>query len=653
MKRVSIPRFATQFITYAMMDKNRVFNGIVKRISAGKVTRDRLAKSIISNTLSLGQQHVSSHQMLGRRSAEIVNQVRSVLFDNTQQQIKDGIAPLIEVILKSKGQGEFAQKMAAGIAQFVGPSLLQNNALERVLVALTEQNGGENALKLALDNALGGVTGGKIVSATFMSALKRAILDNPDYKPTSYLHHVIAWKLHQSLATDPTTLPPSPMGLQTVETIAGKIPGLVTAVCRQLDTLQKFLQLPLSEKELSSVFTECWPSDLTVSDATSSKEFIKLAMMAHATDQHHVLDNSIALLSKSSEKRGNAFQRQYAEIKNFLAKMPTSEIKVTQNWSGEIEAISTHHVKEHNPSSRLEDFMASAFRVSVHHPEAVNAYFTDSAFIEAFKSGIDLNIDNSHQSYSRWVSGFGNQLLSQAKQICGGQPGLSGTQLRQLGQLSDMVDNNPLSLLALTRYLNPTNIINAVQYEVFNQFLRPTSQAALASEPVIIGADKLWMSVGKPEVGFTVNKKNGVNIAIAVQWPVSEFSTQQDDVRRGHNMVVGENASPTAEAGHRSNIMASSYQKGGHISTELNVNMQFNERGLDKQTMSIGSTTISLREQLTFAPPQLLTGATAKPISVHTSNPAHIDLKRIEKGPRNKGAEIFILQGASKLASSC
>jgi len=626
------------------MDKSWVFDSIVNHISAGRVTRDSLAKSIISQTLSLGQQHVCANQMLGKRSAEIVNQVRSVLFDNTQQQVKDGVAPLIEVILKSKGQGEFAQKMAAGFANVLGPSLLQNNALERVLVALKEQPGGENALKLALENAVSGFNCRKLISATFMSVLKRAILDNPEYKPTSFLHHVIAWKIHQSLTQDPTTLPPPPLGLQSIDAIAGKIPGLVTAVCRQLDNLQKFLQLPLSEKELSSVYTECWPSDLMVSNTTSSKDFIKLVLMAHATDQHHILEASIASLPQDA---GIAFRRQHIELTEFLTQIPAAEIKLTQNWSGDIEAISTNHHKEHPPSSRLEEFMATRFRASVHHPQMADAYFADEAFIEIFKSGIDLSIDHTPQGYGRWLGDFGAQFLPQAKQLWGGQSEFTAAQLRQLGQLSEMVDNNPLSLLALTRYLIPTSIINAVQDEVFNSFLRLNSvvppQAAFASAPVIVGTDNVWMTLGEPAVSFTVNKNKTVNLAIAITWPVAEFNTRQPEVNHSLKQEITAKASATGEATINPHGLMAAHQKAGQIATVVNINMLLNPQGLERQSMNIGNTTISLRDRLTFMPAPLTAA----------DRPSGLSAKQMAGENVDNGINKLLLQGASKLTSSC
>lgn len=117
---VSIPKFGIQALTYRTLDRRKTLNGLVNRISGGSINREVLARKIISNTLSLGQEYVVTHQMLEKRSAEIVSLGRSVLFDNTLHQVKDGVAPLVELILQSKGQGALAQKLASGIAQCIG-----------------------------------------------------------------------------------------------------------------------------------------------------------------------------------------------------------------------------------------------------------------------------------------------------------------------------------------------------------------------------------------------------------------------------------------------------------------------------------------------------------------------------------------------------
>ncbi|WP_413737163.1 hypothetical protein ACL2XP_03395 [Sodalis sp. RH21] len=562
MNSVSLPKFGASIAAYSILDKSNILNGLAKRTTGGSVTRNVLAKKIITDTVSLAQNLAVSNRMLGKRSASIVNQGRSVLFGNTRRQVEDGVAPLVELILQSKGQGEFAQKMASGVARYLGPLLLQDHALERVLVALKQQDGGENVLKLALDNALSGFFGGKIVSATFMSALKRAILNRPEYQPTSPLHHMAAWKLHQSLTSDPGSLPPPPFGLQTIEAIAGKMPGLVTSVCRQLDNLQNLLQLPLSEKELSTVYTECWPSDLAVTENITPKDFARIVMMAHATDQNVILDMNVAKLPAGVRE---PLRQQCKNIRTFISRLPAPEIKVAQNWSGGIESISANHAINHPPSSKLVDFMHADFRVPVHHPAEIASYFADGAFINAFKAGIDLKVDNAHQSYGRWILGMGNQVISHANNIFGSQHGLTHAQLRQLAQLSEIVDNNAMSLMALSRYLIPESITQSVQKQVLGQFTY--------RQPDMVLANDIWMKIEKPEVGFVVSKQNGVDIDITLKWPVSAYGkTPQALKTLGHNQ--------------------------GNISSTVKIHMLFNEKGLEKQEMNVSDTHISLREEL-------------------------------------------------------
>ncbi|MGG7667086.1 hypothetical protein ACQ4OC_00145 [Yersinia sp. J1] len=572
MNNISLPRFGMQILAYTALDRSHLLNSLVSRISGSSDKRDELANKIISNTVTLGQNALISNKTLGKRSAEIVNQGRSVFFGNTLQQVDKGVGPLVELILQSKGQGGLAQNIASGIAQCLGPVLLQDHAVERVLVALTEQKGGENVLKLALENTLSGYTGGKIISATFMSALKRAILDRPEYKPTSPLHHMAAWKLHQSLTSDPASLPPAPFGLPTIEAIAGTVPSLVSTVCKQLDNIQNLLQLPLSEKELSSVFSECWPSDLAVTKDMTSKNFASIVMMAHATKQESILDEKIAELPDGIRQ---SFQQQCKEIRIFLSRIPDAQIKLAQNWSGGTESISVNHSKEHSPPAKLVDFMDNQFRAPVHHPEEVASYFADGAFIDAFKAGIDLKVDNRHQSYGRWAMGMGNQLFSQLQNIIGNdRQELTHAQRGQLGQLSEMVDNNPMSLMAMSRYLVPESIVSAVQDQVLGQFTR--------QGPDLILADNIWMKVGKPSVSFAVSKNNGVDIDIKLTWPISQF-------------------------GKTAQTLEAAKDNQSHISSQVKVHMLFNEKGVEKQDMSISATQISLRDELTLTAAEDLT----------------------------------------------
>lgn len=567
MHNVSMPKFGCQIAVYKVLDKRDILNNLAKRVTAGAVSRDTLAQKIISNTVSVAQQYAINNKVLGKRSAEISHQGRSVLFNNTFEQVKNGVGPLVELILKSKGQSAFAQRTAAGIAQWLGPKMLQDHALERVLVALKEREGGENALKMALDNALTGVFGGKIISNTFMSALKRAILDRKEFKPNSPFHEYAAWKLHQHISPDPSLLSGPPRGWQTIEAIVDTLPGFVTKVCAQLDNIQDLLHIPRREQKLSTVITECWPSDLAVTGDIANKDFARIVLMAHETGQQNILDDYIACLPEGVR---DLLQQQCATIRDLLAKIPEPEVNVVQNWSGGIESVSVNHDIEHSPTPKLADYINNRFRTPVHHPEEIAAYFADGAFINAFRQGIDLKVDNSHQSYARWAAELGSQVISQAKNVWGNQKGITSAQQRQLKQLSDLVDNSPLNLMALSRYLIPESIIQSAQTEIFKQFTRKS--------PDLVWSDGLWMKVGEPEVSFAVSKKEGVNIAATLKWPVTAFGKTPDALETSQNQRC-------------------------NITSTVNINMLFNQKGLEKQQMTISNTHIALREELVFSAP--------------------------------------------------
>src|SRR5471030_3074830 len=108
MHQVSLIKLGAQTLTYTVLDKSRILNGLAKRITFGSVTRNKLAKSIIANTVAVAQNYAIANKALGKRSAEIINQTRSVLFDNTRQQVDNGVPSLVSLLLQSKGQGKFA-----------------------------------------------------------------------------------------------------------------------------------------------------------------------------------------------------------------------------------------------------------------------------------------------------------------------------------------------------------------------------------------------------------------------------------------------------------------------------------------------------------------------------------------------------------------
>ncbi|MBT9433171.1 hypothetical protein JZM24_15515 [Candidatus Sodalis endolongispinus] len=178
--------------------------------------------------------------------------------------------------------------------------------------------------------------------------------------------------------------------------------------------------MPYSEKDLSAVFTECWPSDLAVPENITSKDFSRVVMMGHATDQTAIVDQNIAALPKGISQ---TLQQEAANIRSLLTRLPAPEIKVAQNWSGNIESVSVQQVSAHPPSAQLQTFIDKEFRVPVHHPQEVDAWVADGEFIKSLSKGIDLKIDNSHLSYSRWLTDKGSQFIAQAKDSWLGQTG--------------------------------------------------------------------------------------------------------------------------------------------------------------------------------------------------------------------------------------
>ncbi|WP_213990236.1 hypothetical protein [Sodalis sp. dw_96] len=562
MKSVSIPAFGMRIAAYAIIDKRNNLNRLVNRISGGSVNRDTLAKKIVSDMITLGQDVVVNSELLGKRSADIVNLSRSVTFDNTFQQVEAGVAPLIKLIMQSKGHSVFAQRVASDIMSFLGPSLLKDHALERVLAALAKQEGGENVLKLALDNVLSGFTGGKILSSPLMSALKRAILDNTEFQETSYLHTMAAWKLHQFLTPDSTLLPDPPLGLTLAETAIETGIFVATEACRQLDNLQKALNITPGTQKATDLFTECWPSDLAVAENITAKNFANIVIAAKATNQENILDTHLAALPDGVR---TALQQQCNALRGFLARLPAAEIKVAQNWSGGLEFIILDQTSRHPPSADLIKY-GEELKVPVHMPAEHEGTMFDESFLNAFKSGIDFNIDDSQQGYTQWIRDFGARTIYTAKSHLGYQGEFTEHQKQQLHKLSLMVDGNPMSMLAMTRYLIPDSIAHSLEDRLLNQFERQL--------PDLVYADNLWMKIDKPKVSFSVDKDNTVNINATLTWPISHYGRTTEVLR-----PVEENA--------------------GSITSTVQIRLLCNEKGVENQDIIIKDTRIDLKDKWT------------------------------------------------------
>ncbi|WP_063657854.1 hypothetical protein [Candidatus Arsenophonus triatominarum] len=563
MNKILITRLSASLLVYRILNKSSKINGVVKRITGGGITRNNLAKRIISDSVSICQQYGINTKFFGNRSAEIINQSRSVLFSNTQEQVNNGLTSLVNLLLNSRGPNTEGciNNVAMGITKMLGPNL-KDHALERVLVALTKYENGENVLKLALDNGFSGIFGGKIISSTLMSALKRAILNRPEYRDTNILHSGAAWKLYEFLESDPSKLPPKPILNETISTISN-----VTSVISNLDSIYDYLQLPYREQKLSSVFNnECWPMNLEIKEDISHKHFAKIIMMAYASNQGCVVDKNIDALPSGIRQ---ILQEEKKSIRDFLSRVTGSEIKVAQNWHGDIESISIEKSIFYNSFSQLQMFIDNEFLIQDHNHEEVAHLFTDGEFIKSPTAGINLRINNNHLSYVRWITDMGNQFVAQAQNSWSGQTDQIKLKKLQLEKLSYMVDNNPNNLLILSKYLISEKMNKSFEKLLFNQFTH--------QKPDLICVENIWMKVGKPEVSFEVSRQQGIDVDIFLRWPIEKFGPS-----------IGELSPPNIQL------------QQNHISHKINVNILFNEDGLEKQKIKILNTEIKLQDRMMF-----------------------------------------------------
>lgn len=562
-------KLAARTVTYKAMDSSKVIDTLVNRITFGSVTRDTLAKNILSGTINLAQEYACDQKLLGDRSAEIVSLARSVLFDNTLKQVKDGAGPLVSLLMEYNGNNQCSTFLASKIAGCFLPDMLQDHAMERILCAWSKQESGSKVMRLAIENALTGVYGGKMISATFMSVLKRTILDKAEYQSNTALHRIAAKELQRNY-TQSKELVPEISLCSVISSVTAETYSHVSSLCLQSEVMRNVLQLPAKIKEAFNELSTWLPNEDSRVDKKTVCDLVELAILAHKTQQPERVDEMFKMIAGLSEHVRSEFQHKYEQLKPLLERMPLANIEFGQNWLNELESVSFKHNSKKAVSPELRDFMKNVFSLPMKHPEEAHTYFIDGMFIDELRQGMILNVDNSHKNYGQRAVDMGGELLSIIKGMFSLPEGLTETQKRQVGKLSEMVNHHPMSLLALTHQIAPKQVLNRVGDNVLNGLNRKPGD--------LIYIDNMWMKIGPPQLSVIVSKDCGVDVTTKIAWPVEQLGKSPDAI---HPLSGGINT----------------------VSVTTNSNLLFNEHGLKSKSVTISDINVDIVEKLTFNQP--------------------------------------------------
>ncbi len=616
-----VVKFAIHAIAYQAV-KSDVVSSLLSRITSAGV-KEKLAEKVLADVIGLapGYFEDTGSKMLGARTPEIVSLSSSLFFSNTREQTRQGIGDLVTLIAASKGQGEFVQKLAREIIpRLTHTGQLQDNTVQRILHALGQEKGGENILRMTVENILSGFTGwsGKVIKSTVMSVLKHAILDNEKYKDkdsTTWTHQVAAWETHnyllQSLQAQKETkagispkiaasldnhvLPAAPTGWQAIKTTAAiggdivNITGATGFASTTWDTVD-FIGEALGIKSQPSqpaekVFTDAWGSDIAVHANMPLQEFAAMVVKANT------LDSKAMLKHKETMKKGNFtptygsaltlaiealpekarvyFTEQRKQIDAFYQRWKGADIKVGLTWAGGLASVAANHAKSYPVTHEVLDIT----RPVTKEPEKVGNYLVDNSFLSRFKEGLNLTVNDSQRAtgLSAKAAGWGSWAFSAVEKHIPGSvasplDAFNGTQQQQLKQLLQIAGGDPLRMQALTAYLNPDHLLAT----------NPLSAFAQKGADVIC-ADNLWMKLDKPETSFTVSRDENNNVTIQAQfkWPV---------------LASGKSAET---------LQPVSNQTG---SVTMNTTMQFLQDGVMKEKMDSANTglQVELQEKLMF-----------------------------------------------------
>ncbi|MFT8211878.1 MAG: hypothetical protein ACMZI0_17285 [Symbiopectobacterium sp.] len=472
--------------------------------------------------------------------------------------------------MEYNGNNQCSTFLASKIAGRFLPDMLQDHAMERILCVWSKQESGSKVMKLAIENALTGVYGGKMIAATFMSVLKRTILDKAEYQSNTALHRIAAKELQRHYTQSKEIVPEISL-CSVISSVTAETYSHVSSMSLQSEVMRNVLQLPAKIKEVFNEFSIWLPNGAANGDKKTVSDLVELAILAHKTQQPEQVDEMFKMIAELPQDVRSEFQNKYEQLKPLLEKMPLSTIAIGQNWLNELESASFEHHGKNAVSPELTDFMKNSFSLPVKHPEEAGAHFTDGAFINELRQGMVLDVDNSHKSYGQRAADMGGNLFSILKGMFSLPEDLPEAQKRQIGQLSEMVNHHPMSLLALTHHIAPKNVLNKVGDKILNGLNRQSGD--------LIFIDNMWMKVGPSQTNVTVSKGNGVDVATKIIWPVEQLGKSRD-------------------------AMLSLLGGSSTVSTTVNSHLMFNEHGLKNKSVTISDINVDLAEKLTFSQPR-------------------------------------------------
>lgn len=575
MEPVSRAGFVLCTATYALLDKSAWLNQLASRITRGSLNRERLADSIAADMLRFGEATLQDTATFKDYDADLVVFGRSALLAETHQQFKDGAANFVRHLLASRDYQPWLQTLAASLTELIPPEVA-DHPLERVLTALSRQENGEAVLRTGLRNALAGVTGGRLLTAPLMSAFKRAILDTGKYPPTFFGHHAAAWYLRRLLAPDDKCSLTQPVKAWLLASGG----DLFRTLYRQKGLLYRRLGFQPAACDINTLFVRGFPGSVKATADMTPQAVTRLVLKAYVCGQLPALETALTTLPTSV---GQRFRLQRDSLLTFLRRLPDAEITATPAMPDEIAAVTATVAREAEPDEQRCLDKHHGLALPIKHPVMRGKWAVDPAFDRAWDEGMTLRVHPAEKDLRLRVQ-KGAQAWHSAWHYAGDARSPSSRD-DVLAQLSALVQDNALSLLALTRLLNPAGIGEAVGQRILSQFD--------GGQPDRIVYQGLWLQLAKPAVSFEVSPGEGVNVAATLCWPIVGFGPTP----RCENTPGEPDGTAT-------------------LSSTVHIHLRVNQHGVEQHSFTLGPARLLLRETWRSAVPEPLPELSARPGSI-------------------------------------
>lgn len=551
---------ALKAVAFSALNKFDTLNAIVNKLSGGSVNRDTLAQSVLRGAINLGSQYAVEKKLLGERSAELVPALREIAVDNDIDRMKAGVQKLLTTLL-----GETAGGWVAGPAQSLAEAWVGDHAVEKLLATHVAQHGW-TPIEDLLNNALGGVTGGKFIAGQVKAIIERAMA-RPEYNASDKAEfRLMAGLMREALigsdnyikplrAYAPTIVPMAESAVKNlkdgVDQVAQKLSGppvsqdMRSAFREQIEKAakdfetrrQKAVEQGKDPRQVEAPVVKLTAGKLH--EDTTDRD------VAQTLVQGKAIAEGLGVQAPSTEEvqqevdkaldKGYISGERHQEISTVVDKLsdeqllPLGErggIQVAHTATGRLDRVEAQSHKITALREELDQAMREALARAPDDTGQINQYVVGKGYAEHAGS-LSLKLPESEYGYTDTALESGRTLWNLGRWALGyeAETHARGTEVRQLyntcGQDEGM-------LQAVSRFLDPEVARAALVGPTLEQMRDPDSGLVRSGEVFLKLQDE-----GHPRFSFEVQKVSSETVTVFLEatWDIAGYGADPQKLR--------------------------------------------------------------------------------------------------------------------------